>query len=195
MSRNPALSLFHASVAVLTLALATPLFGSTTYVASLSGSSEVPPTGSSATGAGELVLNGDLLTVAESFTGLSGPATGAHIHCCGPVGVNEPIAVPFPNFPASTAGTYSMTFDLTDNTIYTAGFLGDSGGTASGAEAALIAALNGGMAYLNIHDANFPGGEIEGYLTASATPEPTSAALLLVGLAPAVFYLRRRKAP
>jgi hypothetical protein len=99
------------------------------------------------------------------------------------------VAIPFPGFPAATSGTYSNTFDLTSLATYTAAFVSSSGGTAAGAEATLIAALNAGHAYLNIHNAVFPGGEIEGFATA-ATPEPGSMLLLGFGLA-AIGFSRR----
>jgi hypothetical protein len=61
------------------------------------------------------------------------------------------------------------------------------------AEAALIAAIEAGTAYLNIHTTAFPGGEIRGILAlAAAVPEPASLALFgsaLLGFA----LMRRRK--
>jgi hypothetical protein len=166
----------------------------TLYTATLNGATEVPPNASTATGNGTLTLTGDSLAVFESFTGLvGGPAAAAHIHCCVPPGTNAGVAIPFPGFPNATSGTYSNTFDLTNSSVYTASFLTSSGGTASGAEAALIAALNAGHAYLNIHDAQFPGGEIEGFATA-ATPEPGSILLLGFGLAALGFSRSRFRA-
>lgn len=162
----------------------------TLYTATLNGATEVPANASTATGSATLTLTGDSLAVLESFSGLiGGPAAAAHIHCCVPPGTNAGVAIPFPGFPPATSGTYSNTFDLTSAATYTAAFLGSSGGTAAGAEAALIAALNAGHAYLNIHNSVFPGGEIEGFATA-ATPEPGSMFLLGLGLA-ALSFSRR----
>jgi CHRD domain len=162
------------------------------FTASLAGSNEVPPNASTATGFITVTIAGNLLTVAESFTGLASPATGAHIHCCGAVGVNEPIALPFTSFPAATAGTYNNTFDLTLTSVYTSGFLTSSGGTAALAESALLAGISGGNAYANIHDTIFPGGEIGGQLA----PVPESGTLLLlgIGLAALAFYRKPRTA-
>ena len=166
----------------------------TLYTATLNGATEVPANPSTATGSGTLTLTGDSLAVVESFTGLvGGPAAAAHIHCCVPPGTNAGVAIPFPGFPNATSGTYSNTFDLTSASVYTATFLTASGGTAAGAEAALIAALNIGHAYLNIHNAEFPGGEIEGFATA-ATPEPGSMLLLGFGLAALSFSRLRFRA-
>ena len=92
---------------VFAFALAIPAHADTiTYTATLLGSNEVPPTGSPATGFATFTLNGNLLSIDETFTGLTTPASAAHIHCCGPVGVNEIVAVPFTPFPNTTSGTF-----------------------------------------------------------------------------------------
>lgn len=169
--------------AVVFLAWAPQLDAATIYTATLSGASEAPPNASTATGSATLTLTGDSLAVSESFSGLiGGPATAAHIHCCTLPGTNVGVTIPFTGFPAATSGTYNNTFDLTLAAVYTSAFLTANGGTAAGAEAALIAGLNAGHAYVNIHDATFPGGEIRGFLSV-ATPEPGSMVLLGLGLA------------
>jgi hypothetical protein len=170
----------------------TSVFAATVFSATLSGTNEVPPTASTATGSVTVTLSGDTLSVSELFSGLGSPSTAAHIHCCGAVGVNEPIAVPFTTFPTGvTAASFTGTFDLTNSTTYSAAFLTATGGTAADAESALIAGLNGGQAYANIHSTVDPGGEIRGQLFAA--PEPITLFLtgsVLVGLA----FLRRRRA-
>src|SRR5258706_16022349 len=85
------------------LPLVVPAHADTIYSTVLLGSNEVPPTGSPGTGVGVFTLSGNMLTIAETFTGLTAPANAAHLHCCGPVGVNEIVAVPFTPFPNATA--------------------------------------------------------------------------------------------
>ena len=102
------------SLALIVSASAVRLNAGPIYVATLTGGSEVPPTGSPATGNALLTLNGNLLQVSVSFSGLTGgSASAAHIHCCTPPGTNTGVAIPFGGFPSATSGSYSNTFDLT----------------------------------------------------------------------------------
>ena len=145
---------------------------STIFATNLVGSNEVPPTGSTATGTALVTLENDNITldVVITFSGLTGgTASAAHIHCCVPPGQNAPVVLPFTNFPAATSGTYNNSFNLTQTGVL-------SGIT----PAALIAGLESGQAYVNIHDSTYPGGEIRGFLT--AVPEPSSLALLGLSL-------------
>jgi hypothetical protein len=178
------------SVLLILASAPSTLPAATIYTTILLGSNEVPPTGSPGIGESTVTLSGDSLLVDEVFSGLTAPASAAHIHCCGPLGVNEPVALPFTGFPVATSGTYVQTFDLTLASTYTAAFVTANGGTGAGAEAALIAALNAGQTYANIHDTNFPGGEIRGQL--QPTPEPATGGLLLLGLA--LGFARQPKA-
>lgn len=146
------------------------------YQATLNGLQEVPPNASTATGFVIVTVVGDSLTVDLSFTGLTNIASAGHIHCCQPPGMNAIVAVPFTGLPTATSGAYLQTFDLTLAATYNGAFVTASGGTAAGAESALIGGLNGGTAYANLHDSpSFNGGEIRGNL--AAVPEPSTALL------------------
>jgi CHRD domain-containing protein len=178
-------------LAALGLALsAAPLSAATVFSTTLSGANETPPNASTGTGSMLVTLLADTLTVNVTFSGLVSPAVAAHIHCCGPVGVAEPIAVPFNSFPTGvTSGSFTASFDLTIDASYSAAFLTSNGGTAASAEAAFISGLNAGQTYGNIHSNLFPGGEIRGQL--AAIPEPAS--IFLAGGFLLFFALFRRR--
>jgi len=95
----------------------------------------------------------------------------------------------FPGFPLGvTSGTYDNTFDLTLASSYNPVFVADEGGVPQ-AEAALIAALESGENYLNIHTTNFRSGEIRGTLV----PAPEPASVVLLGSALVGFGLVGRR--
>ena len=89
------------------------------FTATLTGSQEVPPSGSSGIGSALVTLDTvtNLMTVNVSFAGLGSPTIASHIHCCTPPGANAMVATVVPTFPGFplgvTTGTYLMTFDLT----------------------------------------------------------------------------------
>ena len=166
----------------------------TVFSATLLGSNETPPNASTATGTALVTLSGDTLSVTETFSGLvGGAASAAHIHCCDPPGIAAIVAVPFTGFPSATSGTYSNSFDLTLAATYNPAFITNNGGTVGSAEAVLIAGLDSGLAYVNIHDAVFPSGEIRGQLE---TPLPATLPLLASGLGALgmLGWRRKRKA-
>jgi hypothetical protein len=151
----------------------------------LVGTNEVPPNTSAATGTITFTFDQSTSksTWTETFSGLSAPATAAHIHSPAPPGSNAAIQVPFTGVPAATSGSYSGS-TTTINTETAAQFAND---------------LLTGMAYANIHTSIFPGGEIRGQLSchtiAQSVPEfsgalgaLTIAALLL----PLIAVLRRQ---
>ena len=171
------------------------------YSAVLSGPNESPPNASTGTGSATVTINtgAQTMKVDVSFSGLSGGTTASHIHCCtatpgtGVAGVATQVPT-FGGFPTGvTAGTYTHTFDLTAFTTYNPTFELAHGGTPLDAEAALLAGLAAGEAYLNIHTTTFPGGEIRGFLSPAApqgVPEPAS--LLLFGVAGVALVWSRR---
>ena len=115
----------------------------TMYKANLSAASEVPPV--TAAGSGTAQVNVDTAskqaTWRVDYTGLSGPAAAAHIHCGAAAGANAGVAVPLgTNFASPIQGAAA----LTD---------------------AQLADLQAGKCYINIHSAANKGGELRGQLT------------------------------
>jgi hypothetical protein len=114
------------------------------YKAILNGASEMPATTSPGVGSASVAV--DTATKMASwnvtYSGLTGPATAAHIHCAPAVGQAGPVAVPFGNNPPNPI-TGSTTTPLSDQTI---------------------SDLAAGKCYVNVHTAANPKGEIAGWL-------------------------------
>ena len=112
------------------------------YEATLSGSQEVPPTNTQGRGAAEIQLNTNtyVLTWKVTYSGLSGPATAAHIHGPAGPGSNAGVLVPFAGANANP---------IVGQATITPQQYGD---------------LAAGQWYVNIHTAANPGGEIRGQL-------------------------------
>ena len=109
--------------------------------AELKAANEVPPNDSTATGATEATFDTatKTLTWTVTFTGLTGPAIGAHLHGPGEHGKNAGIVVPFNFVKSPIKGTAVL----------------------SETQAADLLA---GKWYVNIHSEKHPGGEIRGQL-------------------------------
>lgn len=113
------------------------------FEANLTGAQEVPPAVTSANGVAEVMFNENThkLSWKVTYSGLTGAATGAHIHGPAAVGQNAGVVIPF-------------TGNLDAQPI-----TGEA--TITPAQFAHIAA---GLYYVNIHTARYPGGEIRGQL-------------------------------
>ena len=159
------------SFAATSLAFAQPV----TFTATLSGTNEVPPSGSRNTGTTLVTVDPSTGAIAwtTSSTIPQTSATGHHIHR-GVAGANGPVVV---NFLANYSGVVTVTTAL----------------------ASEIAGNPSGF-YVNLHTAAFSTGEIRGQLLASpvagAVPTLELPLLGLLGLALAgfgAFVTRRRK--
>ncbi|HKS89440.1 MAG TPA: CHRD domain-containing protein [Stellaceae bacterium] len=116
-----------------------------TYHANLSAASEVPPVQSA--GKGTATINVDPATKELSwrvdYSGLTGPAAAAHIHCGAAAGANAGVSVPFGTGQA-VASPIQGSGKMTD---------------------AQLADLQAGKCYVNVHTAANKGGEIRGQLS------------------------------
>jgi hypothetical protein len=111
--------------------------------AKLSGAAQVPPNSSSGSGTAAIKLDGDVLSWVITYSGLTGPVTGAHFHGPAAANANAGVIVPF------------------------AGSLGSPITGSQRLTAAQVAGLRSGLWYVNLHTAAFPGGEIRGQVTAA----------------------------
>jgi len=138
----------HAYTILASTNVAGPYAPQATFQTTLLGTEEVPANRSLAKGFGSVVLSPDqsTITVNVSFAGLTAPATAGHIHGPAGVGTNTSVIFPFTGVPAATSGSIpEQSFAITPTQI---GY------------------LTNGLLYMNIHNTDFPGGEIRGQLTA-----------------------------
>ncbi|MCX6231288.1 MAG: IPTL-CTERM sorting domain-containing protein [Bacteroidetes bacterium] len=177
----------------------------TIYTATLSGLNELPPNPSAGTGTAIITINQSAATmrVQCSFSGLTGQVTASHIHAAtpAPYSGNAGVATTTPSFPGFptgvTSGSYDNTFDMTLATSYNPSFITAHGGTTATAFAFLLASLNSGQAYYNIHTTVYPGGEIRGFLVHQPSiPTLSQWGLIIFGLmmlSVGMLYIYRRK--
>jgi len=116
----------------------------TTYKATLGGAAEVPPVTTEGKGTAQISVDSatKMVTWKVDYTGLSGPATAAHIHCGAAAGANAGVAVPLGTGPTA-ASPMQGSAAMTD---------------------AQLADLTAGKCYVNVHTAANKGGEVRGQL-------------------------------
>ena len=183
---------------VVALAVTAAVAGAQSWTATLSGAAESPVNASPGTGSATFTLLGNVLTINGTFTGLLGTSAAAHIHCCTatPLTGTSGVATETPSFSGFplgvTSGSFTLLLDLTQASSYNPAFVTAQGGIPN-ARAALIAGMNGGRTYFNIHSSQFGGGEIRGFIV-STVPEPSSVFLTTAGLfGVALLSMRRRR--
>ena len=128
--------------------IAAALYGSTaqaaatTYKATLAGAAEVPPVQTAGKGTASVNIDtaSKQLSWRVEYSGLSGPAAAAHIHCGAAAGANAGVAV---NLGPAGASPISGSGTMTD---------------------AQLTDLQDGKCYINIHTGANKGGEIRGQL-------------------------------
>ena len=130
-----------------------------------SGSQEVPPNASTATGRiiGSFNTTTHTISYAVIFSGLTTPATAAHFHAPGAAGVIAPVIISFTGFPNATTGTYFNSNVLT---------------------ATQETWLLSNLFYANIHNPTFPGGEIRAQIIPNIPPTISCPANIVVSNTP-----------
>ena len=117
----------------------------------LSGDNEVPAVSTPATGSGTVTLDGAMVTVTGSFSGLTGDYRASHIHG-GAADENGPVVQGL--MPTVDADMRGGTF-AADMNMYTV-------------RTTFADSIRAGLAYVNVHSAAFPSGEIRGQIGTEA---------------------------
>jgi len=195
----------HASLLALgALCLASTAATAATYSfnAVLNAGNEVESVSSPATGLAALVyddlgtasLADDTFDFAMSVFDLSGPATAYHIHGAGAPGENAPVRIGLDAAPFISLNVGgSLLVGGSDVAAPSIPATPPSATNPGYPAMSFLDMLQGGLAYVNVHTAAYPAGEVRGQLLPVAVvPEPGTWAMLLAGIAAIGTIVRRR---
>ena len=197
----------HASLAALgalCLASTAATAASYSFNAVLNAGNEVGTVSSPATGLASLVyddygttaVTDDTYDFSMSVFGLSGPATAYHIHGAAMAGENAPVrvgldAAPFVSL--NVGGSLLVGGNDIAAPVTIPATVEPPGPNPGYPAMSFLELLQGGLAYVNVHTAANPGGEVRGQLLqVTAVPEPGTWAMLLAGIAAVGSGVRRR---
>jgi hypothetical protein len=127
------------AAAILSMAFPAASLAATMYTADLKGSQEVPANASKGTGSASLTYDAATkkLSWKVTYSGLSGPATAAHIHGPAEPGKDAPVEIKFADPASPIEGSATLTNEQAKQ-------------------------LEAGKMYVNVHTAEHKGGEIRG---------------------------------
>ncbi len=132
------------------------------FTADLSGDAQVPPLDVAGTGSSTVTISDDEGTVSWDvhYSDLTADPAAGHIHV-GPADGTGGVMIPFASVSATgSSGSFAAADYVTGD-----GLPADWNG--------VLAAIRDGNAYVNIHTAANPGGELRGQLAGGANPPPT----------------------
>lgn len=135
------------------------LEGKEVFVANLTSADEVPARPTGANGTAQFIVEGNQITYAIEVDDITA-ITFSHIHALGAPGVNAPVRL-FLYPPA--AGTTPPQVTVTDKHILVQATV-DSSSVNGITFEELLNAMRTGNAYVNVHTAQFPSGEMRGQI-------------------------------